>query len=166
MLHVVFLMVKSLFNNSYRSDVVSINGCFLIWRTNRTNRSLAGGIKGVTPTFFFILPSLLTGTVMRSSKAYVKMFHKACKKREPHKIEQVPSDVWKFKIWKNWTEPLVIPAWGTRISKQTISSSVVALWFMQVSDFDKQEEWVNYKKIYFWLFFPFFFLFFFFKPVQ
>lgn len=125
------------------------------WRTNRTRRSLAGGIKGVTPTFFFILPSLLTGTVMRSSKAYVKMSYKACKKREPHKIKYVPSDVWKFKIRKNWTEPLVTSAWGTRISKQTISGSVVALWFRWVSDFDKEEEWVNYIKIYFRFFFSF-----------
>lgn len=155
MLHVVSLMVKSLLNNSHRSDVVSINGCFPKWRTNRTSRSLAGGIKGVTPTFFFILPSLLTGTVMRSSKAYVKMSYKACKKREPHKIEYVPSDVWKFKIRKNWTEPLVTSAWGTRISKQTISGSVVALWFRWVSDFDKEEEWVNYIKIYFRFFFSF-----------
>lgn len=81
------LMVKSLFNNSYKSDVVSVNSCFPIWRTSRTNRILPGGIEGVTSKFFFILPGLLTGTVMRSSKAYVKMFCKACKKRELHKIE-------------------------------------------------------------------------------
>lgn len=50
---------------------------------------------------------------------------------------------------------LVTSAWGTRISKQTISGSVVALWFRWVSDFDKEEEWVNYIKIYFRFFFSF-----------